>query len=214
MFKLKMSRHISLISILRCAVPLAMLVGTPAWALYKVVGPDGKVTYTDRPPVDQNAVTLKSNGATSGTDNLPYDLKKVVDKYPVTLFTSSNCAPCDAGRRYLQARGVPFTEKTVSTDADIKALSKQESVNETPVLKVGTKQLLGFAQSEWASYLDAAGYPAQSRLPANYKQRGATPLTPAATPASAAASRAESTAPTSAPSPAPASGNAPAGFRF
>jgi len=166
MFKLKMSRHISLISILRCAVPLAMLVGTPAWALYKVVGPDGKVTYTDRPPVDQNAVTLKSNGATSGTDNLPYDLKKVVDKYPVTLFTSSNCAPCDAGRRYLQARGVPFTEKTVSTDADIKALSKQESVNETPVLKVGTKQLLGFAQSEWASYLDAAGYPAQSRLPA------------------------------------------------
>ncbi|HEY9238447.1 MAG TPA: DUF4124 domain-containing protein, partial [Burkholderiaceae bacterium] len=34
-----------------CWVPLvALLAGTPAHAQYKVVGPDGKVTYTDRPP--------------------------------------------------------------------------------------------------------------------------------------------------------------------
>jgi len=176
MSKLKMSSQTHLTQLLRCVLPLVMLVGTPAWALYKVVGPDGKVTYTDRPPVDQSAVTLKANGATSGTDNLPYELKKVADKYPVTLYTSGNCAPCDAGRRYLQTRGVPYTERTVSTDADIKAFSKAEGVNETPVLKVGTKQLIGFGQSEWASYLDAAGYPAQSRLPANYKPRAGTPL--------------------------------------
>ena len=28
----------------------ASLALTPAFALYKVVGPDGKITYTDRPP--------------------------------------------------------------------------------------------------------------------------------------------------------------------
>ena len=36
---------------LRAAVAvMAVLTALPAAALYKVVGPDGKVTYTDRPP--------------------------------------------------------------------------------------------------------------------------------------------------------------------
>jgi hypothetical protein len=55
----------------------------PAWALYKVVGPDGKVTYTDRAPANQEAQALRSNGATAQTDTLPYELQKVVTRYPV-----------------------------------------------------------------------------------------------------------------------------------
>ena len=31
-------------------VGVALLSAPPAFALYKVVGPDGRVTYTDRPP--------------------------------------------------------------------------------------------------------------------------------------------------------------------
>ena len=30
----------------------------PAWALYKGVGPDGRVTYTDRPPADARAARV------------------------------------------------------------------------------------------------------------------------------------------------------------
>lgn len=207
-----MSRKTTLIKLLSQALPVALLATTPAWALYKVVGPDGKVTYTDRPPVDQPAVTLKANGASSASDNLPFELKRVVERYPVTIFTSGDCGPCDAGRKMLQTRGIPYTEKTVNTDADVKAYTKQEGVNQTPILRVGAKQLVGFNQNEWSSYLDAAGYPAQSKLPVNYKQRPATPLTtPAAAPASTP-SRPEASPPPAATPPAP--GNAPAGFRF
>ena len=32
------------------ALSMALLAALPSQALYKVVGPDGKVTYTDTPP--------------------------------------------------------------------------------------------------------------------------------------------------------------------
>ncbi|RZI83945.1 MAG: glutaredoxin family protein [Rubrivivax sp.] len=160
---------------------LALLSAGPAWALYKVVGPDGRVTYTDRPPVDRPAVAIKTNGSTVATDGLPFELQRVVGRYPVTLYTSSKCAPCDAARQMLQGRGVPYVEKTVETADDIKALQQQENAQQLPVGKIGSKQLIGFAQADWVSYLDAAGYPAKSVLPSNYRQPLATPLAPAPT---------------------------------
>ena len=38
------------ILLLRCAPLVAVLACMPSHAQYKVVGPDGKVTYTDRAP--------------------------------------------------------------------------------------------------------------------------------------------------------------------
>jgi glutaredoxin len=176
-----MSRHLlSPSSLLGTAVGLALLGASPAWALYKVVGPDGRVTYTDRPPVDRPSVAIKTNGSTVSTDGLPYELQRVVSRYPVTLFTSAKCAPCDAARQMLQGRGVPYAEKTVDTPEDIKALQQQEGAQQLPVAKVGSKQLVGYSQTEWVSYLDAAGYPAKSLLPLNYRQPPATPLAPRA----------------------------------
>jgi hypothetical protein len=43
----------------------------PAWALYKVVGPDGRVTYTDRAPTDQPAKALKTSPGGTDTASLP-----------------------------------------------------------------------------------------------------------------------------------------------
>ena len=34
---------------------MALLTALPSQAQYKVVGPDGKITYTDRPPVSESA---------------------------------------------------------------------------------------------------------------------------------------------------------------
>ncbi|MBI2733529.1 MAG: DUF4124 domain-containing protein [Aquabacterium sp.] len=69
---------------------LALMSGSSAWALYKVVGPDGRVTYTDRPPSDRPAQAIRANGATASTEGLPYELQRVVSRYPVSLFTGPN----------------------------------------------------------------------------------------------------------------------------
>jgi len=175
-----MSRNLQSSSLLATVAVVGMTVFgvSPAWALYKVVAPDGRVTYTDRPPADRPTATLKTNGTVVSASSLPFELQKIASQYPVTFYSSSKCAPCDTARQLLQGRGIPYTEKTVETSEDVLTLQKREGVQQLPILKIGSKQLVGFNQSDWTSYLDAAGYPAKSALPVSYKQAPATPLVP------------------------------------
>ena len=159
-----------------------------AQAVYRIVGPDGKVTFSDRPPAGTNAApsaplmqpasgSRTSEGATSG--NVPASLKPVVSKYPVTLYTATPCPPCEQARALLKQRGIPFTEKTVNTQADVAAFQKlAPGAGGFPHLMVGAQAVQGFMASEWNSYLDAAGYPQTSSLPANYSHAPAQPLVP------------------------------------
>jgi glutaredoxin len=193
---------------------LAWQIATPAWALYKVVGPDGRITYTDRAPVDKPAQALKPNGASASTEGLPYELQRVVGRYPVNLFTGPQCAACDAARQMLKERGVPFVEKTVTTPGDARAYLKQEGTDQLPSIRIGQKQMLGYVQAEWNSYVDAAGYPAKSALPLNYawpEPRPMAPISPVSPKASAASGRA---APGSGLNNMPPAGSTPSGFRF
>ena len=190
-------------------------VSAPAWAQYKVVGPDGRVTYTDRPPVDRPSQAVKSSGTAAGNVDLPYALRNVVARYPVTLYTGTSCAPCDAGRNLLKSRGIPFTEKTVNTSDDARALQSREGTNQVPVIRIGSKQIAGYEQGEWTSYLDAAGYPSESALPPTYRHPAATPLAPAAAPKSEPEPEAGTLPPPQFNSaPGNPAGNAPPGFRF
>jgi glutaredoxin len=194
------------------ALLTALLLATPpAFALYKVVGPDGKVTYTDRPPVGTEARRLGAPaGAGEAGPALPFELRQIVARFPVTLYTTGNCAACDTGRALLKRRGVPFTEKTVSTAEDNDALMRLEGSGNLPVLRIGGQRLTGFAENDWSGYLDAAGYPATSRLPAGWRDPEPSALAGKA-PAKPAASPAAPVMPASPPAPETP---APGGFRF
>lgn len=191
-----------------------VLASAPAWALYKVVGPNGEISYTDRPPADaKKAAPLKTTAnATAATDGLPYSLQQVALRYPVTLYSSERCAPCDQGRQFLNRRGIPFIEKTVSTDADARAYKALTGTEQLPTLKIGNQQITGYGEGEWQSYLSAAGYPEQSMLPANYKQLAPSPMVSTA-PAPSAKSVPDTPVVTP-PASKPPTGNAPPGFRF
>ncbi len=156
------------------------LPALPALAFYKVVGPDGSVTYTDRPPAAATSkiTTLGRNGsATVASDSgLPFDLRQVASRYPVTLFTAADCPPCDSGRQLLQQRGVPFTERLVVSQEDVVVLERAVGGRTVPALTIGAQALRGLSQAEWSSFLDAAGYPKESRLPRNYQAPAAAPL--------------------------------------
>ena len=189
---------------------LCGLMAPAAWGAYKIVGPDGRVTYTDRPPAGEAAQALGKSKAGASGAALPYELQQVVNRHPVTLYTMRECATCETGRQMLQARGVPYTEKTVDTPEDIRAFNAQENSNKLPTLKIGGKQIIGLQQSEWHAYLDAAGYPQQSKLPVGYVQPAPSPLVPPKPAADIKADR-----PDADDRPfAPTIGNPPEGFRF
>jgi len=172
-------------------LPAALLsiACTAALAQYKVIRPDGSVTYTDRPPIDAANVRITPLGrvvqavAAPAETGLPIELRQAAQRYPVILYTSADCAPCDSGRRLLQQRGVPFGERLVGTQEDVQALERLVGGRSVPALTIGAQQLRGFSDADWTAYLDAAGYPRESKLPRNWPAPAATPLverTPAA----------------------------------
>ena len=194
-------------------------LASAASAQYKSVGPDGRVTYSDIPPAPPaRVVEQKKLGGDNARPNpaLPFELQQAATRYPVTLYTGDKCPPCDDARTFLRNRGIPFTEKTVTSDDDI-ALFKQESPDGTaPVVTVGARKSVGFLQGAWSSLLDNAGYPASPAWPRDYPTVAATPLPP--TTRAPAQSLAPATPPRSpdavaAEAPAPPAGN-PSGFRF
>ncbi len=186
--------------------------------VFRIVGPDGKVTFSDKPPVETNAKVSAASGASGGgvaTTSLPFELRQVAQKYPVTLYTGENCGPCQSARSMLISRGIPFAEKSVMTPEDSQALQRLSGENTLPFATIGGQQLKGFSDSEYTQFLNAAGYPATSVLPASYRQAAATPMV-----AVSAAPATTSSAPVAPPrdaapaaQPAPAAAN-PSGIRF
>jgi glutaredoxin len=155
---------------------MALLLATAAWpalAQFKVVQPDGGVTYTDRPPTSGNARVTALGRLGSGSpadDSLPADLRQTMQRYPVVLYTTQDCQPCEAGRRLLQQRGVPYSERRVLSEEDAQALDRVAGGRTVPALTIGAQPVRGFSETEWLAYLDAAGYPRESRLPPGWKQ--------------------------------------------
>ena len=192
-----------------------------AQGVYRIVGPDGRVTYSDQPPpANVNARPVGSataNSAASANAQLPFELRQVSSRYPVTLYTSADCAPCNSGRNLLNSRGVPYVEKTVNTAQDTEALKRLSGETSLPFLTIGTQQIKGYSDAEWTQFMDAAGYPKQSVLPASYRRAAAAPLvvvrtepSPNATPGPAS----PSTAPAPGAVPVAPPVNNPAGIRF
>jgi len=210
-----------------CATGALLATATQAQQVHRIVGPDGKVTFSDRAPEDkkaQSTVLSTASGGAASNPALPTELRQIASRFPVTLYTGESCSPCQQARQLLVQRGVPFTERSVNTNDDLDALRRLSGESALPFGTIGRQQLKGFSDAEWTQYLDAAGYPAQSRLPRGYTQPAATPLAPTKAPAASApdAPQEAASAPTGrlrrqAPPPPPPGGptpSNPAGIRF
>jgi glutaredoxin len=187
-----------------------------AQQIFRIVGPDGRVSYSDKAPLEASArasaaTAMPATSAGADLNALPFELRQAAIRYPVTLYTGAECAPCVSGRAMLSRRGIPFTEKTVTTNEDIEALKRLAGASSLPFLTIGGQQIRGYSQIEWVQFLDAAGYPKSSQLPSSYNPPPATALVAAHEPQApvVAAPQARVTAPAPA---APA--NNPAGIRF
>ncbi|MBC7514761.1 MAG: glutaredoxin family protein [Herminiimonas sp.] len=157
---------------------LALLLGhgTVHAQVFKWVGPDGKINYGDMPPATQRAEKKSLTANVLDNAALPFAVAEAARLHPVTFYTGTGCAPCDAGRKYLATRGIPFTEKSVTTNADIALLGGAQV--ELPQLTVGSSKLTGFEAGAWDARLSAAGYPASNKLSRNYRNPAPSALAP------------------------------------
>ena len=171
------------LAITLCGLAAAASLSLPAQAqqVFRIVGPDGKVTFSDKPPLESTAkvapvVRMPAAAGASASAGLPFELQQIASKYPVTLYTGNDCNPCTAGRAYLTGRGIPFVERTVSSPEDVQALQRIAGEKSIPLLTVGGQQIRGYSDSEWSQFLDLAGYPAKSVLPTAWRNPAASAL--------------------------------------
>lgn len=173
-------KHPTIACLLGTAALMCFASSVQAQTVYRIVGADGKVTFSDKPPVtaEQGKVATTGVGAAAANPStgLPFELRQVMAKYPVVLYTAPKCAPCDAGRTFLLRRGVPFNERTVTTPEDRDYLQRLTGDSSLPYLTIGAQRIRGLSDMEWTQYLDAAGYPKNSVLPATHKNAVPTPL--------------------------------------
>jgi len=148
--------------------------------VYRIVGPDGRVTFSDRPPADGKAAPAQAlpvpGAGGSSTASLPAEVRMAASRFPVTLYTGPDCGPCLSARSFLLRRGVPFTERTITTREDAEALQRLSGGASMPFATIGGQHIRGFSDTEWSQYLDAAGYPKTSQLPPSYRNPDPTPL--------------------------------------
>lgn len=215
-YKLPSRRLIGLAVLLLSAA--ASVLAQP---VYRQVDKNGKVTFSDQPPVVTNAPTGGPQPAgvnAPANSGLPYELRQVAQRYPVTLYSGEGCGPCNEARTLLTTRGIPFEERTIKSNEDVDALQRLSGQNALPLLTVGSQQLKGFSDVEWSRYLDAAGYPKSNSLPASYRPPAARPLVAQQAPAAAAPRAADTPLQPPNPAPAPPSNapgpSNPAGIKF
>jgi glutaredoxin len=199
----------------RCAaLGLALLLCSAGAGaqMFKWTDAKGVVHFSDQPPPPNSKVETKSFGGGGDQAALPYALAAAARNSPVTLYTSADCSACDQGRALLQQRGIPFAEKTVTSNDDQQKLSEAGSPGQLPLLLVGGNKRIGFEAGAWNETLSNAAYPQQRLLPANYQYPAALPAAPAR-PLARELVREQPAAP--APRPlAPVPADTPPGFRF
>jgi glutaredoxin len=203
----------SSVPFLRLAAAFLVLGGASLGALaqYKVVGPDGSVTYTDKPPPASMARAANGSGGMQSPDAsggnggggaLPYATRQATSRYPVTLYAAKACGACDSARQWLRGHAVPFNEYSLDNNADMVQLRQRFGDLTLPVVTIGSQTLKGFSTADLQSYTDAAGYPKGASL-GNYRWPAAVPLAPVAVaaPATSASTPAPSVPSVSLPPP-------------
>lgn len=158
-------------------LPLSLfcLLALPVSAadLYKLVGPDGKITYTDKKPANQgqskNVVTVihakvSDFNPPPGLGNLTARTKTYAANRSgsstasggLRVYTASWCGYCKREKAFLKKRNVDFEEIDIDTPQ-----GQQEYAaiggNGVPVSIANGKRMDGFTEAAMEQFLNEAG---------------------------------------------------------
>ena len=203
------------------ATLMLLCAGAASAQVYKWVDEKGVTHYSDMPPAPTSKARVEIKSFSGGGNaELPPELADAVASHPVTLYTTLPCDACNEARAMLMERGIPFSEKTVNTQADQAVLKKAGSAGQLPLLLVGRGKQIGYDQATWDALLTDAGYPSARLLPSNYQFAAAVPAAPPPPPSPQALARAaakeaaQAAADEAARKQALPPLNAPPGFQF
>lgn len=134
----------------------------------KSVGPDGRIVYGDRPPVDgRSAKTMKFENLPSSPlspATLAYleQLKNgggaaraPLPDGELLLFTTSWCTYCKKAKAYLAGKGVAYREVDIESNSGAASYAQAGGRRGVPLLFKSGQRVLGFSASAYDELLRA-----------------------------------------------------------
>ena len=167
------------------ATALCLATFAASAQIYRWTDSEGRVHVTDRPP-PASAKGVRTMGRSAAADAAPsaqepFELQQAKAKYPITLYTTPGCDACTEARKLLNARGLPFSEVSVTEDAQLQELKRVTGGTSVPAMMVGASVQRGFEPGLYERTLDVAGYPKTGTLPPR-SQAAPTPPPPPGAP--------------------------------
>lgn len=161
------------LTLLLLALAMACVALAPpanAETLYKSVGPDGRVEYTDRPPADGKAAKTL-NFADLPATPLPESVLRYREQLQKSmqnrlanagkpdggaqLFTAVWCGYCRKAKAYLAERGIAYREHEIDTPDGQIAFARAGNASGIPLLLVGEQRVQGFSAAAYDAALHA-----------------------------------------------------------
>ena len=156
----------------RVAVVLALSAASVAFgqAVYKVVGADGRISYTDRPPADAKS-SKEVQIAEAPSTPLPESILKyqaelekslknrlsqmdhASSKGALTLYSAVWCGYCTRAKAYLSARGVAYREVDIDSPAGGREFYEVGGKGGIPLLLLDKRRIRGFSAESYDGFL-------------------------------------------------------------
>ena len=124
---------------------LVIALGASAAEIHQWKDSEGQMHFGDRPPVDvkSEVVRVKPNVYQSPTvEPLASDFK--TDR-SVVMYSASWCGYCKRARRYLEDKGIAYTEYDVETSEKGQEDYRRLNAHGVPIILIGQKRMNGFS---------------------------------------------------------------------
>lgn len=144
-----------------CIFSLTLAMSAAADTVYKVVGPDGEITYSDKPPADRartNTLEFRNLPSSPLPDHVlrfREQLEKSAEgrinaaRSPrasdAVLFTASWCGHCKRAKTHLAAAQISYVEYDIENVDGMRAFISAGGSGAVPLLVAGDRRIQGYS---------------------------------------------------------------------